>query len=87
MAKTQIPAADVQDSQPAKEKRTELSAAAADKFSLVKTIKPGRYRFPGFGEVDLTTMSLEKAENLVKNGFPYLILKNKKNPDQDTPAE
>jgi hypothetical protein len=44
-----------------------------EKYKL--TAKPGLYHFQGFGEIDLRTLTLDQADNLVKRGFPYLILK------------
>jgi len=31
----------------------------------------------GMQEIDLTTITVKKADELVKNGFPYLVLKDK----------
>lgn len=41
----------------------------------VKTIKPGKYNFKGFGEIDLRTITLQKADRLVEHGFQFLVLK------------
>ena len=43
-----------------------------------KTILPGKYKFKGFGEIDLRMISLEQANDLYNHGFPYLKLKNRK---------
>lgn len=48
---------------------------ASEKYNL--TIAPGVYHVMGFGEVDLRSLTLEKAEYLVKKGFPYLVPKPK----------
>lgn len=45
-------------------------------FELVGT-KPGKYRFPGFGELDLTKITLKDARALAKAGFPHLKAKPK----------
>jgi hypothetical protein len=54
------------------EKREELKLAqkVADKFDLVG-VKPGKHRFPQYGEIDLTKLTLEDATILVQAGFPY----------------
>lgn len=44
-----------------------------EKYKL--TVSPGLYHFQGFGEIDLQTLTLDQADDLVKRGFPYLILK------------
>lgn len=82
MSNSRKAAEGVKDTTAAQEIKTELSAAVAEKYNL-KGIKPGRYHFPKFGEVDLTSMTLAKADNLVKRGFTYLQAKNKKAADQD----
>lgn len=50
-----------------------LSAAAAKKYECTRV--PGKMvlgkKFGG-GDIDLTTISLEKADELVIKGFPYL---------------
>jgi hypothetical protein len=51
-----------------------LSANVAAKYDLLN-IAPGAYAIPGFGIVDLTAISLDKADKLVARGFPYLVLK------------
>ncbi|MBC8486282.1 MAG: hypothetical protein H8D45_09620 [Bacteroidetes bacterium] len=53
---------------------------ASDKYNL--TIPPGVYHIHGFGEVDLRSLTLERAEQLVLKGFPYLVIK----PKSKTPA-
>lgn len=80
MAKNQIAASIVQDNEAAPVTKLELSAEVAEKYRL-KGINPGRYYFPGHGEIDLTSVTLAKADHLVKRGFPYLVLKNKKGPE------
>ena len=59
-----------------------LPTEVADKYNL-KEITPGLYCFPGFGEIDLTTITLEKADSLIEQGFPYLVAKKKKSPASD----
>lgn len=46
-------------------------------FYKLVTIRPGTYSFPEFGSVDLTSISLEEAHDLVKNGFKFLVPKKK----------
>lgn len=41
------------------------------KFRVVG-VEPGRVYVPGHGTVDLRTISLELAEELFAEGFPYL---------------
>jgi hypothetical protein len=47
--------------------------AYSEKYRL--TIEPGLYHVKGFGEVDLRTLTLEKANYLFQSNFPYLVLK------------
>lgn len=58
-----------------------LIPEVAAKYNLVG-IKPGKYQFSGFGEIDLTKIDLVEADGLVKLGFPHLVTK-KKNPDKE----
>lgn len=44
------------------------------KIYKVKTIKPSKHDFKGFGVIDLRTISLEKANALFTKGFKYLEL-------------
>ena len=53
--------------------RTEVAA----KYALIG-IRPGKYAFKGFGEIDLSELTVAKADELFKRGFPYLKLKNAK---------
>ncbi len=53
-----------------------LPKEVAEKYRL-KTIRPGKYNFQGFGEIDLRTLSLAAADELVKKKFPFLVLKKK----------
>lgn len=46
------------------------------KYDLVGC-KPGKHRFPNFGELDLTKITLKDAKALVAAGFPHLKLKGK----------
>lgn len=48
-----------------------LSEHLQGHFTLV-TIRPGKHTFPAFGVVDFTNISLDKAESLFSNGFPFL---------------
>nr|WP_199079083.1 hypothetical protein [Pedobacter sp. ASV19] len=58
-------------------KESKLPAEVSEKYNL-KDIVAGLYDFPGFGQIDLQTISLEKADALVSSGFPYLVAKKKK---------
>lgn len=49
----------------------EISPELKGKFEAVGVV-PGLIYSKKFGEVDLRTLSLEKAETLVKDGFRYL---------------
>ncbi len=53
-----------------------LKKEVAEKYSL-KSIRPGKYAFAKFGEIDLRTITLKQADELVKKGFPFLVLKKK----------
>lgn len=56
-------------------KRTpKFSPAAAEKYNL-KNVAPGLYDFPGFGEINLETITLEQADALAERKFPYLVAK------------
>jgi hypothetical protein len=48
-----------------------MSAALEGKFEVVGVL-PGVIAGKKYGTVDLRTISLAKAEQLVKDGFPYL---------------
>lgn len=48
---------------------------------FVPTIKPGKYNFKGFGDIDLTTLSIEQADALFERKFPFLKLKPVKTPE------
>ncbi len=50
-----------------------MKKPASDKYNI--TIEPGVYQVHGFGEIDLRSLTLERAEQLFKKGFPYLELK------------
>jgi len=45
----------------------------AEKYRL--TIKPGLYHVKGFGEIDLRSLTLDRANSLFRAKFPYLMLK------------
>lgn len=51
-----------------------LNPEVSAKYNLVG-VKPGKYQFSGFGEIDLTKIDLAEADGLVKMGFPHLVLK------------
>ncbi len=53
-----------------------LPKEVAEKYNL-KSIRAGKYVFPKFGEIDLRTITLKQADELVKKGFPFLVLKKK----------
>ncbi len=57
-----------------------LLPEVSEKYTL-KTIRPGKYNFDKYGTLDLRTLSLEKADKLVENGFPFLVLKKTKKED------
>lgn len=59
-----------------------LKAEVAEKYKLVG-VKPGKYQFNGFGEIDLSSISLAEADGLYKLKFPHLVLKKIKT---DKPA-
>lgn len=52
-----------------------LTNEVAAKYALIG-IRPGKYVFKGFGEINLSQLSLAKADELYKKGFPFLKLKN-----------
>ncbi len=54
-----------------------FSPAAAEKYNL-KNVAPGLYDFPGFGEINLETITLEQADDLAARKFPYLAAKKVK---------
>ena len=60
-----------------------MKKPASLKYEL--TIPPGLYHVKGFGEVDLRNLTLEKAEYLVKKGFPHLKEKPKSYKAPDSP--
>jgi len=47
-----------------------MNRPATDKYKL--TIQPGVYHVFGFGEVDLRDLTMARADQLYKKGFPYL---------------
>ena len=55
----------------------QLLPEVAEKY-ILKTIRPGKYNFAGFGTIDLRTLKLDKADELVENGFSFLVPKKKK---------
>ncbi|MFN3758454.1 MAG: hypothetical protein ACK4SF_04485 [Algoriphagus aquaeductus] len=54
-----------------KKETPKLSPAIEGKFEAVGVL-PGVITGKKFGTVDLRSISLEQAEELVKKGFPYL---------------
>jgi len=57
----------------AKEKKAleaKLPAEVAAKYNL-KIIRPGKYNFHGFGEIDLRKVTLKEVETLIKKGFQF----------------
>ena len=52
-----------------------LHPEVAAKYALIG-IRPGKYNFKGFGEIDLSTLSVAKADNLVSRGFPHFKLRS-----------
>lgn len=62
---------------PKKPPAKALQPEVAEKYRLV-IIRPGKYNFHKFGEIDLRTLKLSKADTLVKDGFPFLVEKKKK---------
>ncbi len=59
-----------------------LPKDVAEKYKVV-TIRAGKYNFYGFGEIDLRTISLKKADELFEKEFPYLELMEQ--PEQEEP--
>lgn len=57
-----------------------LSPEVAEKYRL-KTIRPGKFNFEGYGTIDLRTMKIAKADELYEKGFPFLVLKEIKKPE------
>ncbi len=62
---------------------SKLPAKVAEKYKVV-TIRPARYNFNGFGEIDLRTISLNKADELFEKEFPFLKLIKKAETDSTT---
>ena len=46
---------------------------ASEKYTF--TVSPALYHFKDFGEIDLRTLTLARADKLFNDGFPYLKLK------------
>lgn len=51
-----------------------MKPEVAAKYALIG-IRPGKYNFKNFGEIDLGVVSLAKADELYKKGFPHLKLR------------
>ena len=66
-------------------KELKLQDEVSAKFDLVGC-KPGKHRFAGFGELDLTAIGPKDAKALVAAGFPYLKLKGKATAEADPEA-
>ena len=71
-----------EEKQP-KSKPKVLPKDVAEKYTM-KMIRPGKYNFHGYGTIDLRTISLKKADEIVGKGFPFLVAKKKK---EDSPAK
>jgi hypothetical protein len=54
-----------------------LKSEVAAKYNLVG-VEVGKHIFNGLGEIDLAELKLDDADNLVANGFKYLVLKKSK---------
>lgn len=52
-----------------------LKPEVAAKYALMG-IRPGKYAFKGFGEIDLCSLTLAKADELFKKGFQFLKLRD-----------
>lgn len=59
--------------------QSQLSPAIRDHYN-VTGIDILRFNQTPWGDINLATMSLEKAQALVKQGFPYLVPKGTKQP-------
>lgn len=59
-----------------------LKADVAEVFSIAKDY-PVKGAHPKFGEIDLSTISLEGAKQLVNAGFEGLVLKPSKSSKAD----
>ena len=53
-----------------------LKKEVTEKYNLVD-VMPGKHQFAGYGDIDLTTLTLSDADALFNIGFPYLQLKKK----------
>jgi len=47
-----------------------LPAEVAAKYNL-KIIRPGKYNFHGFGEIDLRKVTLKQVKELIEKGFEF----------------
>jgi len=54
---------------------TKVLTPEVEKIYDLNTIPPGIYAVPGFGIVNLCTISKEQADRLVAFGFPFLTPK------------
>jgi hypothetical protein len=57
-----------------------LSDETAEKFRIVGIVGGPRFGFGRWGEVDFSTLTLARAEQLAANGFPHLQPKTEKGP-------
>ncbi len=51
-----------------------MKPEVAAKYALIG-IRPGKYNFKNFGEIDLCQITQARADDLVKRGFPHLKLR------------
>lgn len=51
-----------------------LNPQVAAKYQLI-AIRPGKYNFKGFGEIDLCSLSIARADDLFRRGFPHFRLR------------
>lgn len=52
-----------------------LNPQVAAKYLLIG-LRPGKYAFKNFGEIDLCSLTLARADDLVKRGFPHFRLRD-----------
>lgn len=58
-----------------------MDKSVAEKYTLTG-IEPGKYDFPGYGVLDLRTLTVAQADALAARKFPWLKLIPEK-PKQD----
>lgn len=60
-----------------------ISEHVKGKYRLVKPMFPGRFEFPGFGQVDFRTITLEQAQALhAATGDRYITPVKEKRPSK-----